>query len=233
VNEARPRGFDWHGRRHGKKLRPGLQALVDTLLPKLRIDDGRQINAIFQANTKDVWLEIGFGGGEHLAEQAARNPDIGFIGCEPYINGVARLLSFVDRDGLENVRIVDDDDRPLLDQLPDASLGRAYLLFADPWPKARHNKRRFMNPENLDRLSRVMKDGAELVFASDHPGHVEWALEVALKHPDFHWTARQPNDWRIPPVDWVQTRYEKKALSNGIKSSYLLFERQPRTAINP
>lgn len=233
MNGDRQRGFDWHGRRRGKKLRPGQLALIDKLLPKLRIANADRPDAAFAPGLDDIWLEIGFGGGEHLAAQAARRPDIGFIGCEPFITGVARLLSFIERDGLANIRILDDDARPLLDRLPDASIGRAYLLFADPWPKTRHHKRRFINDENLGRLARVLKDGAELRFASDHQGYVAWALEKAAHHPDFRWTAMSPRDWRSPPADWIATRYEDKALARGDAPSYLLFKRRARKAIDP
>lgn len=175
-----------------------------------------------------VWLEIGFGGGEHLAAQAQRHPDIGFIGCEPFINGVAKLLAAVRDDDLKNVRICDDDARPLLDAMDENSIERAFILFSDPWPKKRHNKRRFINPENLDRLARVLKDGAELCFASDHMDFVAWSLERLRAHPSFVWTALTAADWRLPPEDWIATRYEEKARARGEKPAYLLFTRLPR-----
>ncbi len=222
---------DWHGRRLGKRLRPGQKRLLEQRLPAVRItaaDPDPRFGDTMAEAPRRVWLEIGFGGGEHLAAQAARHRDVGFIGCEPFINGVAKLLAAVRDEGLDNVRICDDDARPLLDALPEQSIDRAFVLFSDPWPKKRHNKRRFINGENLDRLARVLKDGAELRFASDHGDFVSWSLERLRAHPDFVWTARRAADWRRPPEDWVSTRYEEKALARGIKPSYLLFRRRPR-----
>jgi len=175
-----------------------------------------------------LWLEIGFGGGEHLAAQARAHPDIGFIGAEPFINGVAKLLSAISDGALQNIRICDDDARPLLDAMAENSVDRAFVLFSDPWPKRRQNKRRFIVKENLDRLARVMKDGAELRFASDHMGFVSWSLQALIEHPCFSWNARRANDWRIPPEDWQPTRYEEKALARGERPAYLLFSRLAR-----
>jgi len=175
-----------------------------------------------------VWLEIGFGGGEHLAAQAKIYPDIGFIGCEPFINGVAKLLAAIRDDNLKNIRICDDDARPLLDAMDGDCIERAFILYSDPWPKKRHNKRRFIVKENLDRLARVMKDGAQLHFASDHMDFVSWSLQHLIAHPDFAWQARSARDWRMPPADWVPTRYEEKALARGERPAYLLFTRLPR-----
>ncbi|NQV48601.1 MAG: tRNA (guanosine(46)-N7)-methyltransferase TrmB [Rhodospirillaceae bacterium] len=222
------RGLDWHGRRHGKKLRPGRQVLIDGVLPRLRFDLPDDPGAAFGGEASDIWMEIGFGGGEHLAGQALAHPEIGFIGCEPFVNGVASLLSLVDAGGIGNIRVYDDDARPLLNSLPDASIGRVYVLFADPWPKKRHHKRRFIGAENLGRLARVMKDGAELRFASDHSEYVGWALERLSQHPDFDWTARSAVDWRQPPADWTPTRYEQKALNGGQRCTYLSFLRAKR-----
>ena len=161
--------------------------------------------------------------------QAQAHPEVGFIGCEPFVNGVASLLSKIDEVGLGNtVRIRDDDARPLLDALPDASVGRAFILFPDPWPKARHHQRRFVQPSNLDRFARILKDGAELRFASDHAGYVRWALFHLSRHPDFEWTANSAADWRVRPADGVPTRYETKALAKGIACTYLTFRRRVR-----
>ena len=231
MQEHRKQPF--HGRRKGRTIRAGRQRLLDELLPRLKIDIAAgQIDpaALFDRSPGDVWLEVGFGGGEHLAEQARMNPDVGLIGCEPFINGVAKLLSEIDRDGLENIRIHADDARDLIDRLPDASVGRAFVLFADPWPKPRHSTRRFIGPENLDRLARVMKDGAELRLASDQMPLIRWMLRHTTDHPDFQWTARGPADWRARPVDWPPTRYEAKALGKGIGCVYLTFRRHPRAA---
>ena len=227
-----PRKLLFRGRRKGRALRPGRQRLLDELLPRLKIDlsgDSLDPAALFARPPSDVWLEVGFGGGEHLGAQARMHPDIGMIGCEPFINGVAKLLSEVDRDGLENIRIHADDARDLIDRLPDASIGRAFVLFADPWPKARHAERRFIGPENLDRLARVMKDGAELRLASDQMPLIRWMLFHTASHPDFEWTARGPQDWRSRPADWPPTRYEAKAVEKGIDCVYLTFRRRPRS----
>ncbi len=220
----------FYGRRLGRPLRPGRQALMDGLLPRLRFGlppDGRlDPAALFARPPASLWLEIGFGGGEHLAAQAARHPEIGFIGSEVFVNGVAALLGLVDRAGLGNVRIWPDDARPLIDALPDSCLARVFLLFPDPWPKRRHAFRRFIGPANLDRLARVMAPGAELRVASDDAGYVAWTLAQVRRHPAFRWTARRADDWRRPPADWAPTRYEAKAVAAGRRPAYLCFRRR-------
>jgi tRNA (guanine-N7-)-methyltransferase len=220
-----------YGRRRGRRLRAGQQGLLAHLLPKLRIaptGPGERLDlaALFPAPTADVWLEIGFGGGEHLAWQAARHPGIGFIGAEFFLNGVASLLGHVARGGMGNVRIHPDDARPLLRALPDRGIGRAFLLFPDPWPKARHAGRRFVSPENIAELARILKPGGELRVASDDPGYIAWTLEHLTRSPDFEWLARGPADWRTRPEDRPPTRYEEKALNAGRKPAYLRFRRR-------
>lgn len=168
---------------------------------------------LFDSPVKDVWLEIGFGNGEHLAWQAENNPHVGIIGCEPFINGVSVLLSEIEAKALSNVRLLADDARPLLDRLPEACLSRVFVLFPDPWPKKRHAARRFIGPENLKRLARVMAPGGILRIASDHPGYVVWTLQHLQPHPAFKWQAERAEDWRRRPVDWPPTRYEEKALA--------------------
>jgi tRNA (guanine-N7-)-methyltransferase len=222
-----------YGRRRGRRLRPGRQALFDALLPRLAIAlpaKGTLIDprSLFPSGTSEIWLEIGFGGGEHLAAQAEAHPAVGLIGAEIFVNGVASLLGHVDRRGLSNVRIFPDDARPLLDALPDASLGRVFLLFPDPWPKRRHSERRFISPANLDRLARVMREGAELRIASDDPGYIAWTLEQMLRRSDFRWLACRAADWRGRPPDWPPTRYERKAINEGHHPVYLRFERVAR-----
>lgn len=221
----------FYGRRKGRPIRAGRQRLLEELFPRIKVDLGENPidpATLFVPPVRDVWLEIGFGGGEHLAEQARAHPDIGMIGCEPFINGVARLLSEIDNDGLDNIRIHADDARDLIDCLTDASIDRAFVLFADPWPKARHNRRRFIGPENLDRLARVMKDGAELRLASDQMPLIRWMLFHTTNHPDFEWVVRGPRDWRSRPDDWPPTRYEAKAIGKGIACVYLTFRRRAR-----
>jgi len=219
---------NFYGRRSGHKLHKGRQRLVDEVLPSLRVSLPQtgfvDTAALFSPPKKQLWLEIGFGGGEHLAWQAERNPDVGMIGCEPFLNGVASLLGHLQTNKASNVRIFDDDARDLLDALPDACLDRLFILFADPWPKKRHNKRRIVNSETVEAYARLLKEGAELRFASDHMGYVAWTLELLTNDPRFHWTARKADDWRVRPDDWPQTRYEIKSLA-GDRSAYLTFVR--------
>ncbi len=205
------------GRRHGRKLRAGRRDLLDRLLPDIAVpipDGGRQIDLerLFAQPMDAYWLEIGFGGGEHLALQAERHPRIGMIGCEPFVNGVASLLRRIDEGGLDNIRIHADDARPLIDSLPDAAIARCFLLFPDPWPKARHHRRRFVQPATLDALARVLADDAEFRLASDDAGLIDWMLFHLRRHPAFRWTAQRAADWRTRPGDWPETRYESKAL---------------------
>lgn len=217
---------NFYGRRKGRPLRAGRKQLVETLLPQLALPmDQTSIDpaSLFSKNPREIWLEVGFGNGEHLAWQAAHNPDIGLIGCEPFINGVSVLLSHIEEQSLENVRVHADDARPLLDKLPDGCLDRVFVLFPDPWPKRRHAARRFIGPENLTRLARLMPSGGILRVASDHPGYVAWALQHLLPHPDFEWQAERATDWQHRPDDWPPTRYEQKALA-GVPV-YLTFQR--------
>ena len=171
-----------------------------------------------------VWLEIGFGGGEHLVHQAAQNPDVGIIGAEPYINGVAMLLGKIRRAGVDNLAVHPGDARDLMDVLPDASISRAFLLYPDPWPKARHHRRRFVTPEHLLPLARVMQRGAILRVATDIPDYVRQTLEE-VPRAGFEWLAARPADWREPWADWLSTRYEQKALREGRVPHYLTFRR--------
>jgi tRNA (guanine-N7-)-methyltransferase len=186
------------------------------------------LSRLFASPRRDHWLEIGFGGGEHLAWQAARHPDVGFIGCEPFVNGLASLFARGRDDGLGNIRVVDDDARVLLAALPEASIGRAFVLFPDPWPKARHHKRRIIQTATLERFAFALKDGAELRLSSDDPGYVRWMLQHCLGHPDFEWLAETARDWRERPADWPETRYEMKAVGAGRACCFLRFWRRPR-----
>jgi tRNA (guanine-N7-)-methyltransferase len=200
------------------------------LLPRLRIDlpaGGAALDpkALF-ADAREIWLEVGFGAGEHLAWQAERHPGVGLIGCEVFQNGIARALGHVAERKLGNVRIFPDDARALMDRLPPGCLARVFILFPDPWPKARHAERRFVSKANLDRLARLMAPGAELRMASDDPGQIGWMLAEALDHPAFEWLARGPRDWRMRGPDWPATRYEEKALREGRKPAYFRFRRR-------
>ena len=162
----------------------------------------------------ETWLEIGFGGGEHLAEQAARHPEVTLIGAEPFLNGVASALRHLDERSLANVRIHPDDARELLSRLPDAGLARVFILFPDPWPKARHHKRRLIQPEVADELARVLQTGGRLRFATDWADYAEQALAALTRAPSFRWTAERADDWRRPPSDHVPTRYQSKGLGD-------------------
>ena len=222
----------WYGRRGGHRLRQGRRERLERLLPALRLapPPGGTVDlaAAFGAPLSDVWLEVGFGAGEHLAAQARAHPGTAMVGCEPYVTGVASLLAIIEREGLTNIRIFDDDARLLLGALPEASIGRVFVLFPDPWPKVRHHKRRFIAPATLDALARVMKDGAELRFATDHMGYIRWTLDHAIRNPAFAWLARGPGDWRRRPQDSFETRYERKAAGQGLASVHLGFRRRPR-----
>jgi len=219
----------FYGRRKGRPLRKGQQHLIDTLLPRLAITlpaSGKLDPRELFPQARQIWLEIGFGGGEHLAEQARAHPDSAIIGGEVFLNGIATLLSQVEAHDLKNVRIHPEDARDLLDALPDRSLDRVFLLFPDPWPKRRHADRRFIQTANLDLLARLMKPGAEFRVASDDPVYIGWALSHLTAHPAFQWTARRPQDWRDRPADWPATRYEAKALREGRQPAYFRFLRR-------
>ncbi|HEY5239517.1 MAG TPA: tRNA (guanosine(46)-N7)-methyltransferase TrmB [Rhizomicrobium sp.] len=210
-----------YGRRKGPKLGAHQAQLFETLLPKLALDLRSQ--NWFGPDINDIWLEVGFGAGEHLLWQAQHHPNIGMIGAEPYESGVAKLLSKLDAEPASNVRIHMGGARDIIDALPDASLGRAFILFPDPWPKTRHHKRRFIQTETLNAFARILKSGAELRFASDDAPYMEWTLERLMAHPAFAWPARGPSDWQTRPEDWPPTRYEAKALHG--KPAYLRFLR--------
>jgi len=221
-----------HGRRRGRALRPGRARLRERLLPQLvlGLPETGQLGpaSLFPAPPPALRLEIGFGAGEHLADAAERSPEIGFIGCEVFENGIARLLSEIERRSLGNIRIFADDARLLLAALTPRSIDRVFILFPDPWPKRRHHKRRIVSGETLDALASVMTDGAELRLATDDADYLRWMLERATAHPDFAWLARRPADWRERPLDWPATRYEEKALAAGRRPVFLRFARRPR-----
>ena len=225
----------FHGRRRGRKLRPGLERLLETSLPvaKVRLPEGGEPvdpRALFDRDVSQVWLEIGFGSGEHLAWQAERHPGVGLLGAEYFLNGVAALLHQIEERGLDNVRILKGDGRALLDALPAACLARVFILFPDPWPKTRHHKRRIVQRETLTRLAHLMRDGAELRLATDDQDYLVWMLRHLQAHPDFTWTAARADDWRHRPADWPDTRYEDKNRSGGPGSTFLRYQRVLRGA---
>ena len=217
----------FYGRRKGRPVRVQKQKLLDRLLPSLRLslqegDANIEPQSFFAVPPKEVWLEIGFGGGEHLAELAFRNPDVGFIGSEVFLNGVASFLEHHEEKKLSNVRLFPDDVRLLLKTLKPQSLHKVMVLFPDPWPKARHNKRRLVQKETLEILSNLLIEGGELRLASDHKDYVAWMLEEIEKVPslvfseDISFEGRQKR-----PSSWPATRYEEKAAKKGITSTYL------------
>lgn len=220
MNQSRDPAF--FGRRKGKPLRAHQSGLIDELLPKLRVN----LQDLAAPDAKERWLEIGFGGGEHLAHDAAAHPDVEFIGCEPFVNGVAKLLSQIDAAGLTNIRIYDGDATDVLDALPDSSIGRVNILYPDPWPKSRHRKRRFISDASVASLARVMRAGAELRFATDIDDYAGWTLAHLQRAPGFRWTAETAKDWETPWAGWPGTRYEAKALREGRNPAYLTFVRR-------
>ncbi|PZP84789.1 MAG: tRNA (guanosine(46)-N7)-methyltransferase TrmB [Azospirillum brasilense] len=210
VQPRKPEFLSSFGRNRGKSLRPYQQSLVDDLLPRITAAGMPDM-----AGYTQLALEIGFGGGEHLLAQAAHNPDTLFIGVEPYINGVAKCLAGIDKQKLGNIRLNTQDARLLIKALPDACLDAAFILFPDPWPKARHNKRRLVNLETLAMLARAQKPGARLLIASDHEDYCVWILEHLAATPHYRWTAEAQADWLTPPADWTETKYQRKTTAQG------------------
>jgi tRNA (guanine-N7-)-methyltransferase len=215
-----------YGRRQGHKLRLGQAELVEELLPRISVPDSGPLNAqtLFGDN-RPLQLEIGFGAGEHLAGQAAADPGTGFIGCEPFLNGVVGALAHV-RDGdLGNVRLYMGDALDVVERLPDESLDRLYLLHPDPWRKARHAKRRMVNHGPLDLIQRKLKPGAEFRLGTDDPTYCRWSMMVMNQRHDFVWQAENPADFLTRPADWPETRYERKARRQGHEVWYFRYTR--------
>ncbi|CAN5212576.1 tRNA (guanosine(46)-N7)-methyltransferase TrmB [soil metagenome] len=205
------------GRIKSRVIKPLQAALFDTLMPRVALPDPSAAPIDLHAlmpGAAEVWLEIGFGGGEHLAAQAARRPDVLMIGCEPFLNGVASMLRHIEDGGLKNVRLHADDARAVVEALPDASLDRILILFPDPWQKARHNQRRLISDAFALGLARVLKPGGTLRFVTDWKDYADWALERFLRTPGLAWLAEEAGDWRIAPDDHVVTRYEQKKLGD-------------------
>lgn len=237
TGPAREDGAPWrnfYGRRRGKKLRSGHAQLIETRLAEISPqgigwDENPErhpmdLGALFPGK-REIWLEIGFGGGEHMIAQAAVNRHVGIIGAEPYINGVAKLLAAIECAGVTNLSVTDHDARDLMDVLPDSSIARVFLLYPDPWPKTRHHKRRFVNPGNLDQLARVMSTGAHLRVATDVEDYARHTLSTIRSDHRFGWLSERPGHWREPWRDWPSTRYEAKALREGRRPHYLTFAR--------
>ena len=205
------------GRIRSRTLKPRQAALFDTLLPTIALPDpeaGPIDPTALMPGATEVWIEIGFGGGEHLAEQARRHPDALMIGCEPFLNGVGSALRHVEEMGLTNVRLHAGDARAVMEALPEASLDRVMILFPDPWPKARHNKRRLIQDETAAEIARVLKPGGRLRFVTDWKDYAAWAHERVLRTEGLEWQAERADDWRTAPADHVTTRYEEKKLGD-------------------
>ncbi len=210
MSEASPKPLRTYGRIKGRTLRAGRATLVEQSLAGLSLDLGKPLDL----GGREVWVELGFGGGEHLAGQAQMHPDVRILGAEPFVNGVASLVRHVADRGLSNVRVHAGDGREMLAALPEGSVSRVFVLFPDPWPKTRHHKRRLINAQTIAELARVMKPGATLRFATDWADYLGWTLERFAASPAFGWTAERADDWRTPPADHVTTRYESKGLGD-------------------
>jgi tRNA (guanine-N7-)-methyltransferase len=230
-----PKGAPWrnfHGRIKGKALRPNQEAWLDEDLGRLSpgaVDweinpERKPIDLKEYFGDREIWLEIGFGGGEHMVHQAVANPEVGIVGCEPYINGVAMLLGKIRKSGAQNIAVYPGDVRNMFDVLPEGSISRAFLLYPDPWPKKRHHKRRFVTEEHLRPLCKCLKKGAIFRVSTDIPDYVRQTLEEVPRY-GFEWLAERPGDWRAPWNDWISTRYEQKALREGRVPHYLTFRR--------
>ena len=223
-NQALPRKL--YGRSRGKPLRAGRERLLAEALPRLEVAPGALSRGrLFGFEPREIWLEIGFGSGEHLIEQAKAHPDVGFIGCEPFLNGVAAALAGVERERLPNVRLRRGDAEALLEAAPEAYFARVFLLYPDPWPKRRHHKRRLISGAMVRTLARTMRPGGELRFATDVDDYSGWTLRWFLSSDDFTWRAARADDWRTPWPDWRPTRYEAKAQRERRGPAYLTFIR--------
>ena len=229
MQTSDPTSPRFYGRRKGRPLRRGMQALLTDMLPDLRFDATQPLAAQFgqpASHQADLALEIGFGGGEHLAGLAEANPAVNFIGAEPFVNGVASLLRHMQTRQLSNIRIWDDDVRLILPALPVAGVSQVFIMFPDPWPKKRHAARRILQPEMMDVLAQLIRPSGQLVLASDDPTAKGWLLQTAMSHPQFCWTARRPDDWRQRPPHLPATRYMAKAEQASRQPSWFIFERR-------
>ena len=234
--DRHPSGAPWrnfYGRFKGKALRPAQERALDEQLPKIAVPDvsweenpeRKVIDPwVLFDDVDELWLEIGFGGGEHMVHQAKSNPRVGIIAAEPYVNGVAMALSKIKKAGVDTIRIHMGDARDLFDVLPEETFTKAFLLYPDPWPKARHHRRRFVTDEHLDPLMTKLKPGAEFRVATDIPDYVRQTM-IEVPKAGFEWTAERPSDWRVAWPDWISTRYEQKALREGRTPHYMTFRK--------
>jgi tRNA (guanine-N7-)-methyltransferase len=218
-----------YGRRRARAPSARQQALWRDLLPRVAIPSDppalADLPGLFPAPVRDVWLEVGFGGGEHLVWQAKAHSDVGLLGCEPFEDGVIKLLSAIGGEGLTNIRVWAGDARPLLRLLPPARIGRVLILFPDPWPKKRHHKRRLVSATTLVEIARILRPGGELRIATDVGEYAAAMLDAALRNRQLCWTAQGPQDWRVRPPDWPRTRYEAKAAAAGRRCYFFRFAR--------
>lgn len=224
-NNEKPAFVNFYGRRHGRPLRDARQEALDEVLAQVTIPITSPLDplALFPFAPRAVVLEIGFGNGDALARWHREEPETAFMGCEPFMNGVAALCKSIHGDALDNIRILPDMAEPLLDALVPHSLDRIYLLNPDPWPKKRHHKRRFIQQARLDRLSALLKTGGTLLMTSDDPDIAQWMFEQAMEHPAYTWQGTHENDRYTAPEGWLTTRYEQKGAAAGRRQQYLLF----------
>lgn len=229
------KGNKTYGRRRGKRLRPAQQALLKDVLPRVAVDPSKfviadpKLRQEYLAQGRDaIWLEIGFGGGEHLLNEAVRNPQTSYIGFEPFQNGVVKLLAGIKSNSLTNILVYSGDVLDCLAKIPDQSISGIYLLYPDPWPKSRQKKRRIINAANVEQFARILRTGGELRFASDIDDYCAWTLRHFLHSSFFDWEAEQPSEWLEPWPDWPGTRYEKKAIAAGRCPTYLTFVKKEK-----
>lgn len=236
-NDTDPHDLRSFGRKRGRTLSARQRGLFTDLLPRVAVDVSgpapKPLGHLFagtpaeRAAISDTWLEIGFGGGEHLVRQAELNPHIGLIGAEPFEDGVVKVLDAIQTKQLANIRVYADDVRPLLRWLPEASIGRAFILFPDPWPKKKHVKRRLVSTRTLSMLARILRPGADLRIATDIGDYARTVLLAIRQQGEFDWIAGSPSDWRQPWPEWPGTRYEAKALREGRRCHFFTFRRRP------
>ena len=223
---------NFYGRTKGKALNAAQYRYLDEDLPRLSVagitfaenPERNPLDIRELSGGRKVWLEVGFGGGEHLVHQALNNPDVQFLGVEPYLNGMAMLLGKIRRAGVDNIKLHMGDARNLMDVLPNNSINKAFLLYPDPWPKLRHHRRRFVTPEHLIPLSKCLKSGAEFRVATDIEDYVRQTL-IEVPKAGFEWLSEGPETWRMPCVDWISTRYELKALRENRTPHYMTFSK--------
>lgn len=223
----------FYGRRSGRKLNARRQQVIDTLLPKLSvptdsIDQQGSLDPslLFTFQPQKTILEIGFGNGERLAEEIKQNPENGYIGAEPFINGMSSFLCDIERqETLGNIRVLMDNAIPLVRSLKPSSMDTIYVLNPDPWHKKRHHNRRIINQDNLNHFSKILKSEGLLYMTTDVEPLAEWMITEAMRHPDFEWQVKSANDWRNPPPNWIPTRYETKKAKGAGKMNYLVFKK--------